>query len=435
MSGKRTLYERLCDDYDIINEAWELVSKKPNKDSEGIDEIKLSEFAFNQRKYLSQIRKELRANNYKFDKVRGALLTKDNGKPRPIQIATIKDRVVQKALELLIRKPLDKKHNIFNNPASFAFVKKSEIDEIDAETGVWGAIEQVKEYYNNGYTWAVKSDIQNFFPSIDRTKLFKDYVYPCLNGDSSLNDLLEKSFTVETAQIEELEKSLSKRFGSKYKIKDLFPDNIELGVYQGSILSPLMSNVYLADFDKTLLEEGYNLVRYADDFIILCKTKDDAINAFKRCRELLKAKGLKLHDHSFSVSEKKKTVIAELKHIDFLGLEIVGSKVYPSKASIDKYVIKLEEIAASKASLMRKLNRIEKLVNAWGSTYRRTDHYKDLYKNLDGALKLTVNSSFIKAGLTPKYKMNNRSLRKYGIHFFDNRVVYYRNRWLNSQKS
>lgn len=200
MSGK-LLLERLYDDPRILNSAWEQVRTNAKKLSKGVDDETLLQFSSNSEKRLRTIRTSLKKNEFHFSKLRASSVLKRDGTPRPIQVSAIQDRVVLKAIETLIRRQLDNKYNIFNNPVSYAYIRTEDIkdyDELDPQThkGVRGAVEKLKNYVEDGYTLCVKADIIDFFPSIEQNKVLTKYVFPVLAPDKSLNRLIESAISL-----------------------------------------------------------------------------------------------------------------------------------------------------------------------------------------------------------------------------------------------
>ncbi|HEX7484474.1 MAG TPA: hypothetical protein VF281_04985, partial [Candidatus Saccharimonadales bacterium] len=131
MSG-RSFFQRLSQDPRILNQAWDEVHRNAKSLSKGVDDKTLSAYAAHSQKNLTQLRLKLKNGQFKFSNLRGAALLKANGKFRPLKIATIEDRIVQKAVERLIRKALDNRYKLFNNPVSYAFIKTEDIENFDS---------------------------------------------------------------------------------------------------------------------------------------------------------------------------------------------------------------------------------------------------------------------------------------------------------------
>jgi RNA-directed DNA polymerase len=339
---------------------------------------------------------------------------KPNGSYRELQIATIRDRIVQKAIEQLIRKQLNYKYNIFNNPASYAFIKTEDIKDYDKNNpqtfkGVRGALEKLKNYSNNGFDWALKADIINFFPSIDRNKLLIDFVFPALNGDTSINFLIEAAFKQEIEILESVRKLLNEE-----QLEKLL---INTGLPQGSILSPLFSNVYLSKFDETISDKGFILIRYVDDFIIMTKTEEEAKRAYQIAKNELNRLGLKIHRLG-----KDKTTIQKSSELDFLGISYKNSKFYPNEKAFKRNIEKLQKYPKYK-TLFKNLQSLQMLSQSWASTYYFCDNDNSNYEILNKELIDAVNKSLYKARLKPVLGLGAREMRRLGVHLFDNSIV------------
>lgn len=154
-----SLYNRLCAK-EHLRDAWKALNKS-NRHSFGIDEVTLDQFRKNLDHELSLIHDQLRSRSYTFAKLRGVTIPKPgSNEPRPIQIPAIRDRVVMKALAILIEPKLSP----FNLPCSFAYIKGKSIH---------GAIARMKELADEGNHWVVEADISNFFGNVDQELLLR----------------------------------------------------------------------------------------------------------------------------------------------------------------------------------------------------------------------------------------------------------------------
>ena len=118
------------------------------------------------------------------------------------------------------------------------------------------------------------------------------------------------------------------------------------GIPQGNPLSPLLSNIYLSPFDLYIKEKGYNLVRYADDFIILCKKEADCEKAFRECEEILSK--LDLEIHPLEDNDKTKIIDLSKSSIDFLSITFDGKSFYPSRDNVNRFKAKVRDICNGK---------------------------------------------------------------------------------------
>jgi len=216
-------------------------------------------------------------------------IPKPNGEKRPIAIADEIDKAIQKTLYVELNSffdPLFSNHSYGYRP----------------EKGTLKAIKRVKDYYKRKYYHIYKSDIDEFFETIDHEKLV------------NLLDLY-----IEDKRII--------RLISQYLKNGLINDGFKLheeGVHQGDVLSPLLSNVYLNQLDMFLERENIEFVRFADDFVLFFKIFDDAKKGAKKCDEFVEKIGLKL--------EKEKNYFSNFeKGFSYLGCYFKNSTVYIDK--------------------------------------------------------------------------------------------------------
>ena len=419
MSG-RPLFRRISEDPRVLNAAWEEVRRNAKSLSKGVDDKTLSAYAAHSQKNLTRLRLSLKNGSFKFSNLRGAALLKPNGKYRPLKVATIEDRVVQKAIELLIRKPLNDAYNLFNNPVSYAFIKTEDIDEYSPEDpqtckGVRGAVEKLRAYYSEDYTWCLRADIIDFFGNVDVDHLLNEFIYPALAPDDSLNDLIKAAFRQEV----EVDKSVREllRSQGEEQFEKFLKNN---GLPQGSILSPMFSNVYLAQFDEAVSKEGLIVIRYVDDMIIVTKTKKQAERAHEQIVTKLGELNLTIHPLGSS-----KTAIQETKDVTFLGIRLKNGNFYPSEQAYQKLIDKLSKYPRYK-TFLRNIQSLRMLSQSWASTYYFCSPDDESYKELNRSLSRAVQKTLHKARLASTVKLGDRELRRLGIYQFDDAVATYR---------
>ncbi len=419
MSG-RSYFERISQDPRVLNAAWDEVHRNAKSLSKGVDDKTLSEYAAHSQKNLTQLRLRLKSGKFKFSNLRGAALMKPNGKYRPLKVATIEDRIVQKAIERLIRKVLNDKYSLFNNPVSYAFIKTEDIEAYDSSDpqtykGVRGAIEKLKSYYSEDYSWCLKADIIDFFGNVDVDRLLIDFIFPALSPDTSLNDLIMEGFKQEVEVDESLRKLLNEQGEGEYE--KFLKNN---GLPQGSILSPMFSNVYLSSFDKEVSEEGLLVIRYVDDFIVVTKNKKQAEEAYKIVVSKLKKINLQIHD-----LKSEKTSIQPTKDITFLGIRFKDGEFYPSENAYEKMLDKLAKYPKYK-TFIKNIQSIKMLTESWASTYYFCSSDEEAYSHLNIALAAAVERTLRKARLATTVKFASRELRRLGIYQFDNAIARYK---------
>lgn len=338
----------------FLLEAWNKINKF-NEESHGLSGETISNFELSLDTRILSIAKDLKNSKYRFSPTRAAIIPKDNGKPRPLQIPEIKDRVVLKALAIMLEKEL-KGVLCAGEGVSFAY---------QDGLGVQHAIQKMQEYYNKGCTYILEADIKDFFPTVNRNELLNQIF---LNlSDQSLEKLIIDGIGQEVKGLDKI----------KEEHHHLFK-NQNSGIPQGNPLSPLFSNIYLSSFDAKMKLANFGLIRYADDFIVMCKSKKEAEDAFELAKEIIEIKlHLELYPLKEKYNEKCSKIIEPTKDsFSFLSVAFDGSKIFPSRKSVDRFKAGIDKICYRKnedQSVLNLLLKIKNSLNGWVSTYSYTD--------------------------------------------------------------
>src|SRR6202162_796045 len=265
--------------------AWETV--KANRGSGGVDGQSLDGFAAQLDRQLDRLQSELKDDTYRPQPVRQVQIPKA-GKPgeyRTLGIPTIYDRVCQQAL-------LNRLEPIFEpifDDANFGYRRGRSTK--DAMRKVWKEIQ-------SGQEWIVDGDLKDFFGSVDHEKLLTLVAQRVADG-----------------RVLRLIRAMLK--AGSYGKGQLFPT--ERGTPQGGVVSPVLSNILLTPFDREMRLRGYQLTRYADDWVVTCTSAAEARSAVDAARRILKQLGVELHP--------QKTRIVHVQHgFEFLGYKIKRGK-------------------------------------------------------------------------------------------------------------
>lgn len=330
---------------------------KANKSSHGLDNVTIQDFTNNLEDKISSISNKLRKEKYSFSKNRAVLIPKPNGKFRPLQVPIISDRLVLKAIAIELENQL-KEIISKSEGVSFAYQKK---------LGVKDAIFKIKEHFNFGNNIVLEADLINFFGEVNKNELLEKQIFPELKDDS-LNILISSALSQEIGGLDKINKHEHKYF-----------ENLNDGIPQGNPLSPLLSNIYLSPFDVHLKTKGYNLVRYADDFVILCKSVEECQQAFNECETILTKLDLRIHP----LEENEKTKIVDLKMstVDFLSITFDGQDFYPSKHNVKRFKSKVRDICNGKINkdVLSLLKKISNVFDGWVSAfyYTQVERYEE----------------------------------------------------------
>jgi RNA-directed DNA polymerase len=331
---------------DKLRYAWSKINKK-NAKSAGVDGLSIADFKLDAENHLRKISKKLRDGTYEFRGARGTLIPKSDQGKRPLKIATVGDRVVTKAIALHLKPKLSK----FDQPCSFAY---------RSGLGTHNAITEIHRLAKTGLEWVLEADIQSFFDNVDRNLLLTK-LSTIIKSKENL-DFIRRALTSEVENIQLIDKDLRGLFRSAGE-----------GIPQGNILSPLFANFYLHSFDKAMMRKGYGLVRYADDFVVMCRTQQEAVSAYKYAYQLLHD-DLKLDMHP--ISNSGKTTIRRYKDgFNFLGFFIHDEKPLVSSKSKIKFKKRIKEILQSEAdqTLLKKVQRLNYVARGWYEAFKIAD--------------------------------------------------------------
>jgi RNA-directed DNA polymerase len=381
-------YSKLCQ-LSHLRLAWRRISKT-NKFSRGFDDQTIKNFGDYLEDNLEQISSELRNRNYEFRKARGLLIVKQGGGKRPLKIPAVRDRVVLKGIELLISPRL----RGYDLPCSFGYVPNKSVPD---------AIRRVRQLANEGNTWVLEADIKKFFDSVDRPLLIDAFARKIRM--SSLTPLIKSSLQVELGNPEDFTP----------EDRDVFPD-ADSGIPQGGVLSPLLANFYLHPFDAAMMRAGFNLVRYADDFVVLCRTQAEADRAYRLCLQVIEGK-LNLRMHHLGDSESKTRIAMFSKGFSFLGMQFQGASVLPTSKKIRNLREKIESILDLRQglSLLRTLTKLSNLLHGWANAYEVCDN-SSIFAELDAFVREKI-GAFLQAHalLQRGWNLTNRNLKFLGI--------------------
>jgi group II intron reverse transcriptase/maturase len=272
-----------------LRQAWEHVRK--GGATPGIDRLTPEQFAREAQAHLTALGEALLAGRYR---PKPALrLRRPDDPDRPLAVPTVADRVVQRAIAKALLPPIEREAS----SASHAYRPGRSVDT---------ALAQVAHWLRAGHVWVVRTDIEAFFDRIDRERLALALL-PHV-PDPALRTLIDRVVAARVLEGESLHQPA-------------------LGVSQGSALSPLLSNLYLAPVDQALSEAGYPFVRYADDLILFGRSEHEALDALEVLTQALAALGLRL-------SARKTRRLKPGETFDFLGVAHTRSGRGPSRGAL-----------------------------------------------------------------------------------------------------
>src|SRR5436305_3218197 len=327
---------------------------KRDKGSAVVDRVTIRMFEAHLEKNLQRLSESLKEGSYRPQAVRRAWMRKLGTKQkRPLGIPTVRDRVVQTALRNVLEPIFER---------DFA----AESYGFRPQRGTKDALRRVAELLKAGYVHVVDADLQSYFDTIPRQPLLEQVRAKV--ADSKVLDLLAAYLKQEVME----------------SAKSWTP---ERGTPQGAVISPLLSNLYLDPLDHHMAQRGYTMVRYADDFVILCRSQSEAQRALAEISEWTTAAGLRLHP------EKTRLVDASQSGgFDFLGYHFERGYRWPSKKSLRKFQdkIRVKTKRTSGHSLQRIIMELTPLQKGWFEYFKHS-HWTAL-RNLDKWIRMRLRS-------------------------------------------
>jgi RNA-directed DNA polymerase len=363
------LYDRISRG-DVLREAWKRV--RSNRGAAGVDEESIQSI---EEKgvdvFLDGIRSDLVAGRYRPSPVRRRYIPKADGKQRPLGIPTVRDRVTQMAVKLVIE-PIFEADFL---PVSYGFRPKRNATQ---------ALEAIREAGNRGQNFVFDADIRRYFDTIDREKLM--------------------AMVSERISDRRVVKLIRKWLGAGVMEDGTVRETLA-GTPQGGVISPLLANIYLHDLDRIWEQRCRHLgrlVRYADDFVVMCKTESQAKEAQGRVGIIMERLGLVLHPEKTRIVDlrrgkegftflgctiRKRRSIQRAPHLHFV-------QRWPSPKAMTRVRERVHDLTDARRSGAKDVKEIVTSLNpvlrGWGNYFRshrpvgRTGNADREFNRIDG---------------------------------------------------
>ena len=349
-----TLIDKVHSEMNLFCSARKVLAKQG---AAGVDRQTVDDFAEHEREELRWLLKQLREGTYRPAPVRRAWIPKPgSSEKRPLGIPTVRDRVVQTAVVHVLEPILDATFH----ERSFGFRHGR---------GCHDALRCVEELLTAGYVYVVDADLKSYFDSIPKDRLL-DVVRQKVSDRRMLG--------------------LVQQFLDQGILEELRLWTPEAGVPQGAVLSPVLANAYLNPLDHLMAERGFQMVRYADDFVILCRTPAEADAALAAVQQWVEAQGLTLHP------EKTHIVDAREKSFSFLGYSFRGKLRLPRAKSHQKFVARIRELTPRKSghSLETIIQRLNRSTQGWFNYFRHC--HRSIFEPYDGMIRRRLRRMLLK---------------------------------------
>jgi RNA-directed DNA polymerase len=310
-----------------LEAAWEKVWA--NNGAAGVDGQSIERFDARAELYLAELSTALREGSYRPQPIRRVEIPKGDGRTRPLGIPTVKDRIVQTAVKFVLEPIFEATFR----PTSHGF---------RPERGCGEALREVAQLIADGCTFVVDADFESYFDTIPHERLVQRVEERI--SDGRILDLLRSWLAQDI-------------------LRDLQRWTPTEGTPQGAVISPLLANIYLHPLDELMASRGYRMVRYADDFVVLCKSREEADAALAEIRAWVADNGLRLHPTKTHVGD----CLLTGQGFEFLGYRFEAGRRFVRKKSLTRLKdnIRVKTRRTRGVSLARIIDDLNPMLRGW----------------------------------------------------------------------
>lgn len=327
--------------------AWLQVQR--NAGAAGVDGQSVERFAARAERYVEELERALKEGSYRPQAVRRVEIPKGGGKTRPLGIPTVKDRVVQTALKRVIEPIFE--HEFRDHSYGFR-----------PGRGAKDALREVDQWLKEGYTQVVDADLQSYFDTIPWDGMMARMSERI--SDGGILTLIDAYLHQEILQ-------------------GLDAWQPTRGTPQGAVLSPLLANAYLHPLDVLMEREGYRMVRYADDFVVLCRSAEGAARALATVRAWVQDNGLSLHPDKTHVGDCR--VAGE--GFEFLGYRFEAGRRWVRRKSLLAFRerIRAQTRRTAGKAIEQIVEKLNPMLRGWFEYFKHA--YPTTFPSLDGWIR------------------------------------------------
>lgn len=327
-----------------------------NEGAAGVDHVTTKAFGDRLDENLKGLYEALRDGTYQPQAVLRAWIPKPGSREqRPLGIPTVRDRVAQAALRNVLEPIFEREFTAH----SYGFRPRR---------GCKDALRRVDELLKDGYRYVVDADLKSYFDTIPHNKLVERISEKV--SDGRVLNLLEAYL----------------KAGIMDGLNEWTP---EQGTPQGAVISPLLSNVYLHPLDQHMAERGFEMVRYADDFVILCRSPEEAARALEVVQQWTAEAGLQLHPTKTRIVDAMQSG----EGFDFLGYHFERGHRWPRAKSLQKvrHTIQAHTKRSNGHSLQVIITTVNLTMRGWFEYFKHTT-YPSVYRQLDAWIRMRLRS-------------------------------------------
>lgn len=361
-----------------LEQAWGKV--RSNAGGSGVDRITIERFAKDCPRGLLDLKEQLRTASYQPLPVKRVWIPKPGtNQQRPLGIPAVRDRIVQTALRLVIEPIFE--HQFAEHSYGFR-----------PGRGCKDALRQVQTQLNAGCTWIVDADLKSYFDTIPKDRLMHRIEERLADGRvlALIRSYLDQEVMEELTRHEPTDR----------------------GTPQGAVISPLLANIYLDPLDHHLAASGVEMVRYADDFVILCRSEEEAKAALTRVQTWVEENGLTLHP--------EKTRIVDMSQpggFDFLGYHFERGYRWPRRKAMARMKDKVRELTprTSGESLEATITRLNQMLRGWFGYFQHS--HCTTFPQVDGYVRGRLRS-ILRKRAGKKGRARGTDHQKWRNHYF-----------------
>jgi RNA-directed DNA polymerase len=335
-----------------LERAW--IQVKANQGAAGIDHVTTEEFERHWEENLDKLVETLGEGSYRPQSIRRAWIDKLGSKEkRPLGIPTVRDRVVQTALVKVLEPIFERDYA----EHSYGFRPKR---------GCKDALRRVDDRLQQGYQWVVDADLKSYFDTIPHQQLMERVATKIADG--AVLDLVEAFLQAKVMET----------------MQGWIP---EQGTPQGAVLSPMLSNLYLDPLDQLMAAAGYEMVRYADDFVILCRSQAEAEQALQGVQNWTAQAGLGLHPDKTRILDA-----TQPGGFDFLGYHFEQGRKRPRAKSLKKFkdTLRGKTGRGHGHSLADIVTAVNQTARGWFEYFKHSHRYT--FPSLDSWIRMRLRS-------------------------------------------